>query len=312
MPLSLEQAKLDAPDAISRSVLDQFRVSPLMDLIQFDNAVAPTGGGTFVYGYDRVVTPSQAQFRAINAEYAPTEASKERHTTELKILGGAFQVDRQLAKIGTGAQNTVTFQLEQKIKATRNQFADAVINGDTGQNPDAFDGLSKALADSSTELADGTYDWSAGLTVDTANSIMDDLDDILGNIDGEPTMIIANKRALNKIKAVLRRTSQWTQTPGPLNTMRDTYGNITLVEAGKNGTEDIIPVDAGKTDIYAVRADLAGFHGVSTLGGHLLSTYLPDFDTPGAVKTGEVELGPVGVVLKDTRAAVVARGVKIA
>ena len=73
----------------------------------------------------------------------------------------------------------------------------------------------------------------------------------------------------------------------------------------------MIPVDGGTTDLYAIRFGLDGFHGVSTAGGNLVQQWTPDFDTPGAVKTGEVELGPVGVALKKTRAAAVARGIQV-
>lgn len=67
----------------------------------------------------------------------------------------------------------------------------------------------------------------------------------------------------------------------------------------------------GLTSIYAVRFGLDGFHGVA-VPGNLINTWLPDFTTAGAVKTGEVEMGPVAVVLKSSRAAAVLRNVKVA
>ena len=79
-----------------------------------------------------------------------------------------------------------------------------------------------------------------------------------------------------------------------------------------NGTKsvDVIPTTAGKTDIYAVRIGQDGFHGVSPTGTKIINSYMPDLTLPGAVKEGEVEL-VAGVVLKNTRAAAVLRGVKI-
>ena len=65
------------------------------------------------------------------------------------------------------------------------------------------------------------------------------------------------------------------------------------------------------SSLYAVRLGLDGFHGVSTLGGNLVETWLPDFTKAGAVKTGEVEMGPVSVALKATKAAAVARSIKL-
>ncbi|MFD0429435.1 hypothetical protein ACFQ60_22430 [Streptomyces zhihengii] len=65
------------------------------------------------------------------------------------------------------------------------------------------------------------------------------------------------------------------------------------------------------TDIYALRFGLDGFHGVSMAGAPLVQTWLPDFSTSGAVKTGEVELGPAAVVLKRTKAAAVFRNILV-
>ncbi len=69
---------------------------------------------------------------------------------------------------------------------------------------------------------------------------------------------------------------------------------------------------AGLSDLYAVRFGLDGFHGVSMAGQPLMRQWLPDFSTAGAVKTGEVEMGPVAVVLKRTKAAGVLRHIKVA
>ena len=50
---------------------------------------------------------------------------------------------------------------------------------------------------------------------------------------------------------------------------------------------------------------------MTTIGSQLVQTWLPDFSAAGAVKKGEVELGPVGVALKATKAAAVVRNIKV-
>jgi len=67
----------------------------------------------------------------------------------------------------------------------------------------------------------------------------------------------------------------------------------------------------GLTDIYAVRFGVDAFHGVA-VPGNLINQWLPDFSTAGAVKKGEVEMGPVAVALKASKAAGVLRNVKVA
>ena len=93
------------------------------------------------------------------------------------------------------------------------------------------------------------------------------------------------------------------------------FGTAKIVVMGSKpgGNDPIIETKspAGETSIYAIRAAIDGFHGVSPEGDTLVKTYLPDFSTAGAVKKGEVEF--VGAaVLKSTKAAVVLRKIKIA
>lgn len=324
MPVSLAQAAQNAVTDLDLNVIDEFRTNQIMDLITFDDVVNPIGGGgVLTYGYTRLATLATAAFRAINAEYTPQEVTTQRYNVDLKQLGGSFQVDRILTGIGPAATGSVALNLSQKIKSTQALFGDSVINGDSAVTANSFDGLSKALAGSTTE--DYTaYDWSG--TMDEAKSyvILETLDDLLSKLDGQPGAIIANKKAINRIKSAARRTSQYVEAPGPRDTTISSYGGVRLIDAGlKAGSaNDVVPVRtsavtgppaqaAGSTDIYAVRFGLDGFHGVSTMGGQLVKTWLPDFSTAGAVKTGEVELGPVAVALKATKAAAVLRNVRV-
>lgn len=314
MPVTLEQAKLNATTATDLRVIDEFRTSSLIDRLTFLDVVNPAGGGaTLTYSYTRKATLGTAAFRAINSEYTPTEATKVPASVDLKVLGGSFQIDRVIAKVGPAATGEVAFQMNDKIQAAKATFSDAVINGDSSADPDSFDGLSKILAGSTTEVTTAV-DWSGAMDEAKAFGVMDSLDEFLALLDGQPGAVITNLKAIAKIKAGLRRAALYTEKPGPLGTMRMYYGSIELIDAGKKaGTNaDVIPVTAGVTSVYAVRFGEDAFHGVTTVGGNLVETWLPRFDMPGAVKTGEVELGPVAVALKATRAAGVLRNVRVA
>ena len=130
MAITLEEAKKNVQDDLQMGVIDEFQKSNyILEHIPFDDAVSPTGGGaTPSYSYTRLKTQPTAAFREINKEYAPSEVTKERHTVEIKVFGGAYE----------------TF-----------------INGDTGVDSKCFDGLDKALTGSSTEYnADGVIDLS--------------------------------------------------------------------------------------------------------------------------------------------------------
>ncbi|MFJ2017241.1 major capsid protein [Streptomyces nodosus] len=333
MPVTLAEARNNATDAVDVQVIDEFRKeSAILDALMFEDVVNPAGGGaTLTYGYRRLVSQPTAAFRELNKEYTPSEVKTQRYTVDLAVLGGSFQVDRVIAKVGAAASGAVTLNMQQKIKATRTQFQDAVINGDTAVDANGFDGLDKALSGSATEWQAGKVtDWSDFDTDTRAEQrALDALDEWLSLLDGTPTMVMGNKAALARVRALARRAGQYTRDPidGLIGAngrpiVRESYGGIVFVDPGdKAGSNNpIIPVEnrtvdgastTGLTDLYAVRIGLDGFHGVSTVGGQLVSTWLPDFNSAGAVKTGEVEMGPVGVVLKATKAASVFRNVKV-
>jgi hypothetical protein len=324
MPVTLAQAKLNTQDHLIPAIIDEFRKqSAILDAMPFDQAVNPMGGGsTLTYGYHRLVTERSAAFRAINSEYTPAQAEKQRYTVDLAPLGGAYEIDRVLAQTARGAE--VAFQARQLIKSSVARFTDALFNGDTddsgSDNEDGFDGLDKALTGSDTEIgAADEVDWSA---IDTSgfHAALDALDTFLSYLDGPPSLIVGNQLVIAKLRAIARRSNQYIDRPvegltdgAGAPVVRGYYGNSILVDAGaKAGSNDaIIPVVDGVSDLYAIRLGLDGFHGVTVSGQELVRQWAPDFSTAGAVKKGELEMGPVAAVLKATKAAAVLRNVRI-
>ncbi|HAS31751.1 major capsid protein [Microbacterium sp. UBA3394] len=333
MPISLAEGKNNAQTDLDVAVIDEFRKTGVIpDSLIFDDAVNPAGGGaTLTYGYRRLITQATAATRAINSEYTPQNVTTQHYTTDLAVLGGAFEIDRVVAKLGPNASGGVALNIAQKVKSTNAKFADLVINGDTATDANGFDGLDKALTGSSTEMnASVVTDWTDFDTNARAEHVaLDLIDEFLSLLDGAPTVIVGNARALARVRAAARRAGMYTKNPveglvgsdgRPIE--REMYGGIMFADAGaKAGSNDpIIPIETrtvgesttGLTDLYAYRVALDGFHGVSTVGGQIAQTWLPDFTTAGAVKKGEVELGPVSVALKATKAAAVLRNLKVA
>lgn len=324
MAVTLAEAKNNALEDYDPFVIDEFRKSSvILDSLIFDDAVNPAGGGaTLDYSYRRQETQPTAEFRAINTEYLPSTTTTKKYSTTLAVLGGAFGIDRILANIGPKGSDEVTRNINDKVKAAITLFQDTVINGDTGVNDKAFDGLDKALTGSSTEMkpTSDTYDWT-DLEGEKGNKAIDTLDEFLDLLDGTPTIVVGNKKALARVRAMVRRTSMYVREPidGLVNAngrpiSRESYGGILFADAGeKAGSNDpIIPIASdGTTSLYAYRVGLDGFCGITTTDGTLVKTWLPDFTQPGAVHRGEVELGPVGVALKATKAAGVLRKIKV-
>lgn len=332
MPVTLAQAKLNATDDVDVMVIDEFRKQNwLLDALVWHDAVNPAGqGSTLTYGYTRQVTQAPAGFRAINAEYTPSEATKQRYTVDLKPLGGSFQIDRVNAGIAAGAE--VTFQLREKIKGSMAAFNDAFINGDVAVDANGFDGLSKALTGTATEVGATTVtDWTTiAAGNDTAFGALDVADELVALLDGPATALFGNRLLLSKLRGIARRAGYFSQDVVNFDdgsTVRiDRFGNLVIVDLGtKPGSStDIIPVTAkalnaiggaspagNYTDLYAVQLGMDGVHGVTVAGQPLVQTWLPDFADAGAVKTGEVEMGPVALAVKRTKAAAVRRNIRL-
>ncbi len=334
MPVTLAEAKNNATDDVDVQVIDEFaKSSDILNRLTFDDVVSPTGGDTLTYGYRRLITQVSADFRAINSEYSPTEVTTQRYTVDLKPLGGAFQVDRVVSRLGPAASGVVALNMSQKIKAARAKFADTVINGDVAVDSNGFDGLSKILTGTATEylplnngVTTGYVDWTTVADKAAALTQMRHIDSWLASLDETPDVIYGNRKTLSYFKSLAVWTDQYEKSEDAFGRPITRYNGIDLVDlktkAGSNN--DVIPLvtrdpDAAGAggnisnlgDLYAVRYGLDGFHGASVQGS-LVETWLPDFTRAGAVKTGEVEMGPLAVVLKATKAAGVFRNIKSA
>lgn len=313
MPITLAEAKVGMVDKVNQAVADTFRRSSLLlDMLQFDNAVAPgTGGSTLTYGYLQLKTPSTAAKRTINSEYVAGEAIKEKKTADLAIIGGKFQIDRVIIDTA-GSADELGFQAEQKIKATANLFHNLVINGK--EATDGFDGLSELLKGTENEIS-STTDISTGANMEAnGQALLDELDALALSLDGKASAFLMNRDMLTKVRGIARRAGYYERTTDSFGNPVETFNGIPMINLEQffNGSKsvDVIPTTAGKTDIYAVRIAQDGFHGISPTGTKIINSYMPDLTLPGAVKEGEVEL-VAGVVLKNTRAAAVLRGVTI-
>lgn len=319
--LTLQEAKVGMKDKVAAGVVDTFqRESFLMDAMPYDDAVAAGGhGSTLVYGYQQLQTPSVAGVRKINEEYTPGEAKRVEKTAKLCIMGGSFQLDRVV--IGTsGEVDELEYQVNEKVKATRNEVHNAIINGTAaasgaGYKTNTFDGLRKLLSGTSQEFASEIDVSTAALTTANAQGLLDEIDALVARVPG-CNILIMGLPMLLKVRAAARRAGYYERSVDGFGRVVETYNGIPMVDAGKyydgNNEVDVIPVDAeGKTAIYAAKLALDGLHGVCPLEADaIVRVALPDLAAPGAVKTGDVEI-VIGIALKNTKAAGVLSGIKV-
>lgn len=315
MAVTLAQAKLNVQDDLQLGIIDEFAKSSfIMNNIPFADVVSPTGGGaTLTYGYTRLITQPTAAFRAVNSEYTPSEVQKQRYTTDLKVFGGSFEIDRIIAGMG-GIADEVALQSSQKVKAASALFNDTIINGNSSKDANVFDGLDVAVTGSDTEhIPSATIDLSTtAAVVANAKEFVNQLDEWSGEMDGI-SAYMGNSKMIAKFRAVAREMGMYQLTKNDFGQPVETFNGVPLIDLGaKPGTNDpVVGIDEnGETALYAVRFGMDGFHAISMAGQPPVRIWLPDFSTAGAVKKGEVEM-VAGCALKSTKAAGVFRKIKV-
>lgn len=327
MAMTLAEMKVGMSDKVTEGVIDTFvQESEILELMPFDNCVSPSGGSTLTYGYVQEKLPSTTAFRALNTEYAPTLATVEKKSVDLKIFGGAFDMDR-VTKAAEGKYNNMAYQLKKKIISAVGTFHNAMINGDSAKDAESFDGLDKMLVGTSTEFnTDTVIDLS---TIERIKSNADQFYEMLTKLinETEAQAVMVNSDMKTKIQTIARILGYKTESEEAFGRMVTSINgvriidlkNVVTVEDNKAKETPIIDKVArtvgteqtGITDIYAVKFDVQdGFHGATLTGTSGISQYLPDFSTPGAVKKGEVEM-VAAVALKRTKSAGVLRNIKV-
>lgn len=337
MAMTLADFKTGMDDKVAQQIVDIFlRESEILQMLPFDNTVSPSGGSTLTYSYVQKKLPATAAFRELNKEYTASEATLEEKSAALKIFGGSFQMDRVL-KQAEGRYNNMAYQIEEKVLAAISLFHYTLINGNSTTN-DEFDGLDKMLTGTTSE-----YNASANAKVIDLSTIAnvktnaDEFYEMLCNLiaDTNADALLMNRATISKVQTVARLLGYKTESEeafGKRVTMLDgvrlmdlknhyTVANsvATANPVVKSGLSRKVPSTAttttateGLTDIYAVKFDVNdGFHAATLTGNGVIHQYLPDFNQPGAVKTGEVEM-VAATVLKNTRNAGVLRNIKIA
>ncbi|MGN1314082.1 MAG: major capsid protein [Lachnospiraceae bacterium] len=329
MAMTLTDMKAGMSDKVGQQVVDLFlRNSEILQLLPFDNCVSPQGGSTMTYTYMQKKLPSMAAFRTLNTEYTASEATLEKKSADLKIFGGKFTMDRVL-KQAEGKYNNMAFQMQEKILAAISLFHYTLINGNATTNDKEFDGLDKMLAGTTSEL-NGTsvIDISTiDLLKANADQLYEQLQLLIKNTKADA--LLMNTSMIGKIQTMARILGYKTETEEAFGKKVVAMDGVRFMDLGNHYTvegsnvnansvvkagitRDVSGEKTGLTDIYSVKFDVNdGFHAASLTGNSAISQYIPDFNKPGAVKDGEVEM-VAATVLKNTAHAGVLRNIKIA
>jgi hypothetical protein len=324
--MTLDEIKKGMSDKVFGQIVDIFlRESDILQVLPFDDCVAPgSGGSTMKYKYLRKVLPATAQFRKLNGVYTPSMATKQEYEAALAIMGGEVQLDRVLNKTASKWDN-LAYQVEEHIKAVVSLFHYTLINGDAvataATEAPEFEGLDSMLAGTSTEFNAGESVIDLSDITNTkanADQFYEALTLLIKSTKADALLL--NTNMISKIQTVARLLGYKTETEEAFGKKVTAIDGVRFMDLGNHYTvsdgaavaNSVVPVNGGKTDIYAVKFDVNdGFHGISLNGSAVIDQYLPDFNAPGVMKQAEVEM-IAATVLKNTQHAGVLRNIKIA
>lgn len=337
MPITLAQASLNVVNPVDLAVIDMFRRydNLLLDLMVWDDvaSMASGGGGAPSYTYTRLLSAAPAGPRKFNSEYVPGKATRGRVSVDLKVYGGSYELDRVFKNLGPATTNEIEFQTAQLVTSTRVTWSTDIIRGDSTLT-DGFDGLSKILTGAATEVIGAPLDLRAATITTQAGALAawDAIDVWLSSImpprvSGQAAnapgalppgqrAILGNTTSITRLQSLARWAGVYNLRSDELGRKIQDYNGWLLIDIGNLADDSgpIIPIGvsgSGETDLYAVTFGMDGLHGASMAGVPLIQTWLPDFTRSGAVKLGEVEMGPAALVLKNTKAAGVYRKVRV-
>lgn len=259
--VSLVQAQAASTNMLQRGVIQVFiDESPVLDRLPF----MEIEGNAYQYTKESAL-PGIA-FRAVNAAYTESTGAVVNATVGLKIFGGDADVDRFIARTMSNLNDQRALQTRLKAKAAAIFFTQSFFTGNSGTNPDSFDGLQTMLTGAQV-LSMGTNGGAITLTA---------LDDLIAAVPGGPDAIYANSWLIRKINSLVRASGQVElESRESFGRVTRVYNNIPLIDPGYalDGTTYILPftetqgTDTTTASAYAVKFGEQEFVSGLTNGG---------------------------------------------
>src|SRR3990172_8752276 len=180
MALTLAEGAKLSNDVLLEGVIETvINDSPILQRMPFIEIV---GNGLT---YNRENAAATAAFYAVGGTWAESTPTFTQVTAALKILGGDADIDNYLARARNNVQDIEAAVVALKAKAVQQQFDNTFINGDTGGDANAFDGLD-VLCTSGQTATMGTN----GATLTLAK-----LDELVDTVrGGKPEMLLVSRR----------------------------------------------------------------------------------------------------------------------
>ncbi|MEX2373231.1 MAG: major capsid protein, partial [Dehalococcoidia bacterium] len=250
MALTLVEGAKLSNDVLLEGVIETaIADSPVLQRLPFIEIV---GNGLT---YNRENVAASAAFYSVGDPWSEDTPTFTQATATLKILGGDADVDHYLARTRNNVQDLEAAVVALKAKAVQRAFDDTFINGDTGSDPNAFEGIDALCAGGQT----------VAMGDDGGELTLAKLDELVDRVrGGKPDLLLMSRRTRRSLTALGRAAGS-----GVVEQDRDALGRMVQYYDGVPiGVDDFIADDTtvGESDdcstVYAVQFGEGGVAGL--------------------------------------------------
>lgn len=196
-------------------------LNPIMDFLEW--TATPEGSGS--HSWFEETSQGTAEFRPVNGAATANFAKLRPYNEPVAILSGAISMDIAIPRLyGNNLPGGLwNYQRDAKARAAMRKFEETWFEGDTGIDPNAFDGLRIRCAERNMEF-DAT-----GAGTDRVELSLAMLDEVLDAVVGSK-VIHTNQWMRRKINALIRAASQAFETvDGEFGRQFPGYGGAPIV-----------------------------------------------------------------------------------
>lgn len=190
MALTLTEASKLSNDTLLSGVIETIaQESPVLQRLPFIEIV---GNGLT---YNREDTPPTAAFYDVGDDWAEDTPTFTQATATLRILGGDADIDNFLKATRSNLQDLEAAVVQLKARAVQSLFDDTFVNGDTGSNAQAFDGVDQLC----------TAGQTVSMGVNGASLTLEKLDELLDRVrGGKPDLLLMSRRSRRSLNELAR------------------------------------------------------------------------------------------------------------
>ncbi len=145
-------------------------------------------------------------FRREGKEYTATKSTYDKYSVDLKFMGGEISFDRKTMKT-TNVEKAQQFLAElEAIAMSMGMFLKKnIVNGDTADDEDGFDGIKKIFKDLPSSQSIKLAGAANGTTLTTAGekAIIEAFEQALNACKGYPDFALANRNIYSEIAAIM-------------------------------------------------------------------------------------------------------------